>query len=133
MLVLDTHTLIWLDEGSRRLGKAALLAINKALASGKLGISAISLWEITMLLQKKRLAMIMEPDVWFTELLQAGLLDLQMSGRIAIRAGQLESFHGDPADRIIVATALEYGGNLVTADEKILAWDKQKMTIDARQ
>ncbi len=45
MLILDTHVLVWLDEGSPRLGTEALQAINRALASGQLGVASISFWE----------------------------------------------------------------------------------------
>ena len=55
MLILDTHVLVWLDEGSPRLGTEALQAINRALASGQLGVASISFWEIAMLVMKKRL------------------------------------------------------------------------------
>ena len=124
MLLLDTHVLIWLDEGSSRLGTDALQVINKALATGQLGVAAISFWEIAMLQ--------IELDVWRAELLQTGLQEIPLQGSTAIRAGQLKSFHGDPADRMIVATAIENSATLITADEKILLWNQLHQKIDAR-
>lgn len=131
MLVLDTHALVWLDEGSPRLGDKALQTIDGALVSGQLGVASISFWEIAMLVRKKRLDIQMELDVWRMELLQNGLQELPLQGSTAIRAGQLQAFHGDPADRMIVATALENSATLMTADKKILDWDKLQQKIDA--
>jgi len=52
-------------------------------------------------------------------------------GSTALRAGQLRAFHGDPADRMIVATAIENSATLITADKKILDWNKLHQKIDA--
>ncbi len=72
VLVLDTHTLVWLDEGDPRLGKKALQAIDEALVSDQLGVASISFWEIAMLVRKGRLDIQMELDVWRSELLGNG-------------------------------------------------------------
>ncbi len=132
MLLLDTHVLVWLDEGSPRLGKTALQIINESLATGQLGVATISYWEIAMLIEKQRLVMKTELDVWRFDLLQTGLLEIPLRGTTAIRAGQLQLFHGDPADRMIVASAIENGATLMTADEKILSWSQFHQKIDAR-
>jgi len=132
MLLLDTHVLVWLDEGNPRLGKTALQTIDEALTSGQLGVATISFWEVAMLIKKQRLAMQTEIADWRFELLQAGLLEIPLRGTTAIRAGQLPLFHGDPADRMIVATAIENGATLMTADDKILSWNQLNETIDAR-
>lgn len=131
MLLLDTHVLVWLDEGSPRLGPKALQTINQALVAGQLGVAAISFWEIAMLARKERLSICIELDVWHRELLQNGLREIPLDGSTAFRAGQLPNFHGDPADRMIVATALEHSATLVTADQKILEWDKLQQKINA--
>jgi PIN domain nuclease of toxin-antitoxin system len=131
MLLLDTHVLVWLDEGNPRLGTNALQTINRALASGQLGVASISFWEIAVLVRKKRLDIQIELDVWRIELLKNGLLEIPLQGSTALRAGQLQSFHGDPADCMIVATAFENSATLVTADKKILDWDKLHQKIDA--
>ena len=131
MLILDTHVLVWLDEGSPRLGTEALQAINRALASGQLGVASISFWEIAMLVSKRRLDIRIELDVWRLELLQNGLLEIPLQGSTALRAGQLQKFYGDPADRMIVATAIEHSATLVTADQKILDWGNLHQKIDA--
>lgn len=133
MLLLDTHVLVWLDEGNPRLGHAALQAINEALVAGQLGATTISFWEVAMLVEKQRLALETKLADWRFELLQAGLLEIPLSGATAILAGQLPLFHGDPADRLIVATAIENAAILMTADEKILAWDQYHQKVDARR
>ena len=69
---------------------------------------------------------------WRREQLAQGLIEIPVNGEIAARAGALPGMHGDPADRVIVATALE-GHLLVTSDQKILAWPGPLSRIDARQ
>ena len=122
-LLLDTHALVWLDEGSRRLGRNALAAIDGALARNELSVSAISFWEIAMLCQKRRLEIAVGLKEWRIELLQAGLQELPVHGHTALLAGELREFHGDPADRIIVATAIQNSASIVTADPRILGWN----------
>jgi PIN domain nuclease of toxin-antitoxin system len=132
MLLLDTHVLVWLDEGNSRLGKIALQTIIESLGASQLGVATISFWEVTMLVEKQRLTMQTELDVWRSELLQTGLFEVPLRGTTALRASQLQMFHGDPVDRIIVATAIENGATLLTADERILAWTPLHHKIDAR-
>jgi PIN domain nuclease of toxin-antitoxin system len=132
MKLLDTHVLVWLTEGNPRLGSDSLQTINSALKSGKLGVPAICFWEIAMLVAKQRLTLQMDLNVWRFELLQTGLLEIPLQGSTAIRAGQLISFHGDPADRMIVSTAIENSATLITGDENILAWGQLLQKIDAR-
>ncbi|MEA3548204.1 MAG: type II toxin-antitoxin system VapC family toxin [Thermodesulfobacteriota bacterium] len=132
MLLLDTHVLVWLDEGNLRLGKTALQSINESLATGQLGVATISFWEVAMLVEKQRLTMKTELDVWRSDLLRSGLIEIPLRGSTAIRAGQLQLFHGDPADRMIVATAIENAATLMTADKKILSWNQLHHKIDAR-
>ena len=132
MKLLDTHVLVWLTEGNPRLGSDSLQTINSALKAGKLGVPAICFWEIAMLVAKQRLTLQMDLNVWRFELLQTGLLEIPLQGSTAIRAGQLISFHGDPADRMIVSTAIENSATLITADEKVLRWDGLLQKIDAR-
>ena len=70
-------------------------------------------------------------DSWREELLQSGIVEIPVNGVIAARAALLTGMHGDPADRIIVATALE-GHRLLTADTRILNWPGQLNRLDAR-
>ncbi len=132
MIILDTHALLWLDNGAASLGKRAIQIIDQALADDALAVSAISFWEVGMLINKGRLSMDFPPDIWRKELLSRGLVEIPMDGKTGIDAANLQNFHGDPADRIIVATTLLTGASLVTADEKILKWDGLIQKIDAR-
>ena len=95
-------------------------------------MSAISFWEMGMLQTKGRIVYPEDVGVWRREQLSQGLIEIPVDGEIGIRANTLADFHADPADRIIVATALE-GHDLVTADERILAWPGQLTRLDARQ
>lgn len=132
MILLDTHTLIWLDEGNSRLGKQALSLIDQSLQSRELFVSAISFWEVAMLVEKGRLDMQMNVALWRKSLLDNGLQEIALSGNIAIQSALLIDFHGDPADRMIVATAIESTMPLCTADKKILLWGEKLLCCDAR-
>ena len=121
MILLDTHVLLWLRMGDQRLGAASRLAIDQAWQSGDLGVSAISYWEVAMLKQKGRIRFPEDIGLWRREQLEQGMIEIAVNGEIGIRAINLADFHADPADRLIVATALE-GHRLATADERILSW-----------
>jgi len=132
MILLDTHTLVWLDEGSKRLGPEARTAIDTALIQGELCVAAISFWEVAMLVEKGRLTIGTEIDSWRQSLLNSGLQEIPLTGDIAISSAHLANFHGDPADRIIVATTLHALARIITADEKILDWGQVLQCLDAR-
>ena len=107
MILLDTHAAIWfaIDKG---LGRQSQRIANKALADDCLAVSAISFWEMAMLIAKGRLRAIDSADETRAEMLAAGLRELPLTGDIAILAAQLQNLNGDPADRIIAATAIAY-------------------------
>ncbi len=94
-------------------------------------VSAVSMWEIGMLVGRGRFALGIDPAAWRRGLLADGLIEIPVDGQIALRAGLLSDLHGDPADRIIVATALS-GHQLVTADRRILGWSGPLRRHDAR-
>ena len=84
-----------------------------------------------MLLDKRRINLPEDPVDLRHRLLEQGLVEIPVDGDIAIRAGLLRDMHGDPADRIIVATAQD-GHQLMTADRQILGWDGDLLSINAR-
>jgi len=133
MILLDTHTLVWLDEGNERLGKQSLSLINEAFKSEKLFVSAISFWEVAMLVEKGRLDMQIDVDSWRQQLIANGLQEISLAGNTAIHSALLKDFHGDPADRMIVATAIHLTATLCTADKKILSWDNDLLRLDAHK
>jgi len=132
MIVLDTHTLVWLDSGDTRLGKQSLTNIERAFEAHQLYVCAISFWEIAMLVKKNRLKMNIAIEQWRKKLLNSGLQELKLSGDVAIQAGNFTELHGDPADRMIIASTLAIDANLCTADEKIIAWMPEAHCLDAR-
>ena len=121
MVLLDTHVLVWLRAGDDRLGRGARREIDAAWQSNDVCVSSISFWEIAMLRERGRIRLAVEPGPWRRELLEQGVSEIPVDGGIGIRAASLDGFHADPADRLIVATALE-GHRLLTADERILGW-----------
>jgi len=132
VILVDTHALIWLDQGNDRLGVKARHRMDDALVDDTLCVSAISFWEIAMLQLKGRLNM---PPLkrWRRSLLDEGLREIAITGDIGIKACELQDFHADPADRLIVATAIEHGATLVTADEQILQWKGVLNSMPATQ
>ena len=95
-------------------------------------VSAITFWEVGMRVQKGQLDLGFELQVWRRTLLDEGLIELPVDGDIAVRAGLLANMHGDPADRLIVATALQ-GYRLVTSDRRILDWPGHLSRLDATE
>lgn len=132
VILLDTHVLIWLDEANARLGARAIEHIDKAFNAGALAVSAISFWETGMLIRKGRIRMDMDLAVWRSDFLEQGLREFPITGDIGIRASALTDFHGDPADRLVAATALQNSAVLMTADEQILSAGLSVNCLDAR-
>ena len=132
MIILDTHALLWLRTGEARLGTGARRIIDEALRDRELAVSAMTFWEVAMLRDKGRLVFPEDVGLWRRELLGQGLVEIPVDGEIGIRANALSGFHADPADRIIVATALQ-GHTLVTGDRTILEWSGNLNRLDARE
>jgi len=133
VILLDTHTLIWLTEGHPQLGDSARRLVDEALADDDLGISAITFWETAMLHQRGRIQLVQPVEAWRRTLVDQGLREVPLTGEVCIAAAALREFHADPADRFITATALLYGATLVTADYRILAWSGGLQRHDARR
>lgn len=122
-LVLDTHVTIWLLAGDARLKKPVRSRLETAAESEGLFLPAISVWEIGMLESKGRIHLEGGVAAWMRRVLQLpGIHLVPLHPEIALAAASLEDFHGDPADRMIVATSIHLGFPLATADEKIQRW-----------
>jgi PIN domain nuclease of toxin-antitoxin system len=120
-MLIDTHVIVWLALADRKLGIKARHMLDTALQNQEdVAASAVSFWEIAMLVGKGRLDI--DPDATRTAALRSGIREVPLSGEIAIRAAKLSNFHGDPADRFIVATSLAEEVPLMTADRLILRW-----------
>ncbi len=126
-LLLDTHTLVWSINEGPRLGKGAKESIRVAGDEGRVIVSAITPWEIALLVSKGRLTL--EEDVmdWVRDALTIpGLTLVPLDPEIAVASTRLPfEMHADPADRILVATARHLGATLVTADGALLEFAKQ--------
>ena len=133
MLLLDTHALIWVVEGSERLGRRVSRLADDALAGDGLGVASISFWEIAMLVNRGRITVDPSVDQWRLRVLGLGVQEIPLTGDIAIAAVGLADLHGDPADRFIVATGVATGATLVTADDRILGWPGTLKRQDARR
>jgi PIN domain nuclease of toxin-antitoxin system len=113
LIVLDTHAVVWWTLEPTRLGRAAGREIAQA---ERIGVPAISLWEVAVLVRKGRLELDVSVADWADRLLAIPKVEcLAIDDRIALRAEELP-MHGDPADRFIIATAIEHRGRLVTKD-----------------
>ena len=129
MIVIDTHILVWWVSGDNALSPAATKLIKGTLANGgEVIVSSISAWEIAMLIKKGRLVLSMEVERWLDEVAQIeGVRFMPVDNEIGIKSAALPGdFHKDPADRMIVATARKLAVPLVTADEKMLAYQHVK-------
>jgi PIN domain nuclease of toxin-antitoxin system len=131
-VILDTHALLWIDRNDPALGRIARQRIEIAWRVGRVAVSAISFWEVAMLADRGRIALPVPPQRWRADWLQAGLHEIPLDGKIAVLSCELAHLHRDPADRFIIATAIERGLPLITADQKILDWTENLNRLDAR-
>jgi PIN domain nuclease of toxin-antitoxin system len=131
VIVLDTHVWVWLVSDSQRLSAAAIRTLE---AADVIGISAISCWELTTLVTRGRVELDRDVEAWIEGALTVdGRLELLAVTRaIAVRAGALaEVLHGDPADRIIAASAIESRAPLVTKDARVRSWARRSGAVKA--
>lgn len=117
MIVLDTHAWIWLLSDPDELGRTGRAALRRDRVRG---VAAISCWEVAMLAARGRITLDRDPVAWMEDALAAERLELlPLTPAVAAASAALADFHGDPADRLIVATALTHGATLLTRDERI--------------
>jgi PIN domain nuclease of toxin-antitoxin system len=124
LIVIDTHVLVWWLTGARGLSRRAERTLVAHGKPGQIVISAISLLEIATAIRRGRLQLSMPLDQWVAAMNSLPEIRVEsVSAEIAVLAGSLaEPMHGDPADRLIVATASVLGVSLVTGDEKLRAY-----------
>ena len=125
MIVLDTHTLIWWIDGPQKLSKKARKIIEKEKTKeGNILVSSISTLEIYRLVKNGKLQLINHVDSWLEKIESLPAVRfIPIDNRIAAYSINLPDFdHKDPADRIIIATALQYGAAVVSSDKEILRY-----------
>lgn len=132
MIVLDTHVLLWLTQEPEKLGNQTTQLIKEKWQNRQVAVSAFSFWECQMLQNKGRIQIPYSIDLWRDKLLRKGLIEYSLDGETGIISANL-TLHGDPADRIIVATAIQAQAILVTADLKILSWENSLIRQDAKK
>jgi PIN domain nuclease of toxin-antitoxin system len=122
LLLFDTHALVWRVLSDNRLGKRADQAIRMASRERRLLVSAITPWEIALLVSKRRIDLHRDVLDWIRDALaMPGVRLVGFEPEIAVASTRLPwEMHPDPADRILVATARHLGATLVTADTALL-------------
>ncbi len=126
-VLLDTHILVWWRTTPEKLSpeqNRVLIGLEKR--GQPAGISAITLWELAMMVERGRQEINVPLDIWLEEIESHPMLSvLPVSATVAVESVRLgDGFHRDPADQIIVATAHCHRLPLLTADERIRNWGK---------
>jgi PIN domain nuclease of toxin-antitoxin system len=126
VILLDTHVVIWAAMDDARLGKVARTHIESFDRSNPFCVSAISAWEIALLVQKGRVNLGAPAKPWLIQLMNhQGWRNLPVDFDIAIESVNLPGdLHSDPSDRIIIATARLNDCTILTADRAILDYAK---------
>jgi PIN domain nuclease of toxin-antitoxin system len=123
MIVLDTHVWVWWAAAAGELSAPAQREVEQAMGRSSLYVSAISAWEVALLVEKGRLELTMEVGDWISRSEALPFLSfVPIDNRIAVRSVKLRGIHSDPADRMIVATTLSLGARLVTRDRRLRAY-----------
>ncbi len=129
LLLLDTHCWLWAQLGlTQNLSRPGLSAIRTAATGGHLRVSVISVWELGMLEKRGRVSLPMNIRLWVEEALtKPGISLAALTPEIALESVHLPGeLHGDPADRILVATARILGATLLTKDRQLIEYSTKK-------
>lgn len=123
MIVLDTHAWVWLASDPKRLSRRAAREIRRA---KRIGISAISLWELSMLVRKNRIELDRELLEWIEHALEQTKTEVLPLTPAVAALGSALHVHGDPGDRMIAATSILAGATLVTKDTQLREYEALK-------
>lgn len=127
-VLIDTHALLWWRAESEQLSSTARSRLENALI---VLVSPMTLWEIAMLAGKGRIVLDRSATQWSRDVLTEGDVELTLiDERIAVLAAEVAPFHGDPVDRILVATARLRRVPLVTKDRLISAYATASTELD---
>lgn len=121
MILLDTNALIWWSTAPEKLSRKARQIIDGTIKKEEILVSSISVWEVYLLMKKNRVGFSIDVDSWLEKLESLEFVKfVPIDNKIAAQSVKLDFDNSDPADRIIIATALNTGAKLVTSDRKIL-------------
>jgi len=119
-LLLDTHIWIWMLSDTAKLAPKVANALQNQ--ENELWLSPISIWELFMLVEKRREALEMDTAEWIAQAAStAPVKEAPLTAEVALAAGQLRLPHRDPADMFLAATAKVFDLTLVTSDAHLLA------------
>jgi PIN domain nuclease of toxin-antitoxin system len=126
-LLLDTHTWIWLVRGEPRFAEDVLELMSASAGARSLFLSVMSIWELSLLDAKGRISLSLPCLTWVrTALERSGAVTFPLTPEIAVESNHLPgTFHSDPIDRMLIATARVEGLTLVTRDRAILDYAAQ--------
>lgn len=127
--MLDTHIALWLDSGDDRLRPSTRALIDGCWrGGGTIYLSSVTAWEIALLVDAERLELDVPVAAWISRFLERpGIVSVPLDHRAAARSYQLSHLeHRDPADRMLIATAIELGCPLVTYDERIVRFSNRQ-------
>jgi len=127
-LLLDTHIWIWNAGAPERLGKSVAKAIDNE--ENELWLSPISIWELSVLVAKRRLELDDDIDAWVSRTLaQTMYREAPLTNEVALEVPKIRFSHRDPADHFIAASAKVFDLTLVTADPRLLALKSQGLAV----
>ena len=129
LLLLDTHCWLWAQLGkTKRLSRRALSVIRSAELKAQLRVSVISIWELGMLVKDRKVHLPSNVRSWVDQALdKPGWSLTDLTPEIALESVQLPGdLHGDPADRILVATARVLNATLLTKDQRLIQYSEQR-------
>ena len=130
-LLLDTNVLLRLAVDSGDISEAFKEEVESGLGDGSVAVSTVTFVETTRLHHHERVDLGCHPAVWRRERLRSGLREIPIGGDIAVESVLLMNtgFHSDPADQLIVATAMLGGMRLATTDRRIIGWAQRTRLI----
>lgn len=119
MIVLDTHAWIWALSSPELLSQNAMRALDAETGHGSIVVSAISVWELWMLVKRGRLELTTDPTAFLRATHQDPRFEIvPIDDAVCRRSVELPDLHADPADRIILATGVETGSPIVSKDSR---------------
>jgi len=129
MVVADTHILAWYLEGNKKLPTWAVELMDGAILENALLVSSMTVYEMGVLLEKRRVEITCPVKRLFDDLIAAGLVVEPVDYAISLVANKFDMIHRDPIDRLIMATSVVKQAPLITADREIFKYPLQLLKV----